>query len=62
MSGSEEQTPAMSTYDLVSLIKKVGKHPIERDTLYNIVQDYNEVEFDEDKLYKGYLSLPVVNN
>jgi aminodeoxyfutalosine synthase len=62
MSGSEEQTPAMSTYDLVNLIKKVGKHPIERDTLYNIVQDYNEVEFDEDKLYKGYLSLPVVNN
>ena len=62
MSGSEEQTPAMSTYDLVNLIKKVGKHPIERDTLYNVIQDYNEVEFDEDKLYKGYLSLPVVNN
>ena len=28
MSGSEEQTPAMSTYELVDLIKKVNKHPI----------------------------------
>ncbi len=62
MSGSEEQTPAMSTYDLVNLIKKVGKHPIERDTLYNVIQDFENVEFEEDKLYKGYLSLPVVNN
>ena len=62
MSGSEEQTPAMSTYELVNLIKQVGKHPIERDTLYNIVQDFAEVEFEEDKKYKGYLSLPVVKN
>ena len=62
MSGSEEQNPAMSTYDLVNLIKKVGKYPIERDTLYNVIQDYDKVEFEEDKLYKGYLALPVVNN
>ena len=62
MSGSEEQNPAMSTYDLVNLIKKVGKHPIERDTLYNVIQDFAEVEFEEDKIYKGYLSLPVVRN
>jgi len=62
MSGSEEQTPAMSTYDLVNLIKKVGKHPIERDTLYNVIQDFEHVEFEEDKIYKGYLSLPVVSN
>ncbi len=60
MSGSEEQTPAMSTYDLVKLIKRVSRHPIERDTLYNVVQDFAEVEFEEDKNYKGYLSLPVV--
>ena len=62
MSGSEEQTPAMSTYELVNLIKRVGKHPIERDTLYNVVQDFADVEFEEDKKYKGYLSLPVVKN
>ena len=61
MSGSEEQSPAMSTYDLINLIKRVGKHPIERDTLYNVVQDYKDVEFEEDKHFKGYLSLPVVN-
>ena len=62
MSGSEEQTPAMSTYELVNLIKRIGKHPIERDTLYNVIQDFAEVEFEEDKKYKGYLSLPVVKN
>ncbi len=62
MSGSEEQTPAMSTYELVNLIKRVGKHPIERDTLYNVVQDFADVEFEEDKTYKGYLSLPVVKS
>lgn len=62
MAGSEEQNPAMSTKELVTLIKRVGRHPIERDTLYNVVTDFEEVTFEEDKHYKGYLSLPVVNN
>ncbi|WP_126974260.1 aminofutalosine synthase MqnE [Gynurincola endophyticus] len=44
MAGSEEQTPAMSTADLVSLIKQVKRHPIERDTLYNELRDYNDVD------------------
>lgn len=42
MAGSEEQTPAMSTEDLVSLIKQVKRQPIERDTLYNELYDYSE--------------------
>lgn len=45
MAGSEEQKPAMSTEELVTLIKQVKRQPVERDTLYNIVKDYNEVEF-----------------
>lgn len=47
MAGAEEQNPAMSTKELVELIKNVGRHPIERDTLYNIVTDYNTVTFEE---------------
>jgi aminodeoxyfutalosine synthase len=42
MAGSEEQNPAMSTAELVALIKQVKRKPIERDTLYNIVKDYSE--------------------
>jgi aminodeoxyfutalosine synthase len=62
MAGSEEQTPSLSTRDLVNLIKAVGKHPLERDTLYNILQDYTNETFKEDEVIKGYVSLPVVNN
>jgi aminodeoxyfutalosine synthase len=47
MAGSEEQTPAMTTEQLVTLIKQVGRKPVERDTLYNTVKDYSEVNFAE---------------
>ena len=45
MAGSEEQTPAMSTAELVTLIKQVNRKPIERDTLYNEVKDYSSADF-----------------
>ncbi len=45
MAGSEEQTPTMSTGELVSLIKQVNRHPVERDTLYNVVKDYSDIAF-----------------
>jgi aminodeoxyfutalosine synthase len=45
MAGSEEQSPKMSTEELVQLIKQVKRKPVERDTLYNVVKDYSEVEF-----------------
>ena len=41
MAGSEEQTPTMSTQELVTLIKQVKRIPVERDTLYNVVKDYS---------------------
>ncbi len=41
MAGSEEQNPKLSTQELVKLIKDVGRIPVERDTLYNIVRDYS---------------------
>jgi aminodeoxyfutalosine synthase len=45
MAGSEEQTPAMSTAELVNLIKQVKRQPIERDTLYKEIKDYSQVNF-----------------
>jgi aminodeoxyfutalosine synthase len=41
MAGSEEQTPTMTTEELVTLIKQVKRQPVERDTLYNIIKDYS---------------------
>jgi aminodeoxyfutalosine synthase len=61
MAGAEEQNPAMSTRDLVNLIRRVGRRPIERDTLYHVIQDYTEHEFEEDRQFRGYVSLPVVD-
>ncbi len=49
MAGAEEQTPALSTEQLVGLIKAVGKHPIERDTLYNVVTDYKDFIFEKEE-------------
>jgi len=44
MAGSEEQSPTMTTSELVALIKQAHRIPIERDTLYNEITDYsNEV-------------------
>ncbi len=45
MAGSEEQTPALTTQQLVELIKQVNRHPVERDTLYNIITDYRNYDF-----------------
>ncbi|MEO6720883.1 MAG: aminofutalosine synthase MqnE [Ferruginibacter sp.] len=45
MAGSEEQAPAMSTEELVTLIRQVKRRPVERDTLYNVVKDFSSVEF-----------------
>ena len=48
MAGSEEQTPTMTTEQLVTLIKQVHRKPVERDTLYNVIKDYSEVDFTEE--------------
>src|SRR5437868_14698011 len=37
MAGAEEKHPALSTKQIVDLIKQSGRTPIERDTLYNIL-------------------------
>jgi aminodeoxyfutalosine synthase len=47
MAGSEEQNPAMSTAQLVTLIKQAKRKPVERGTLYNVIRDYNGIDVKE---------------
>lgn len=60
MAGSEEQHPSLTTQQLVDMIRRVGRRPVERDTLYKVVQDYTDAVFEEDKQWRGYIELPVV--
>lgn len=60
MAGAEEQHPAMTTQELVELIKHAGRHPIERDTLYNVITDYQDFKFSEENKPQFY-KLPVVS-
>ncbi len=47
MAGSEEQTPSMTTTELVTLIKQAGRVPVERDTLYNEIKNYSHAGQEE---------------
>lgn len=49
MAGAEEQHPAMTTWEIVDLIKSVGRNPVERDTVYNVVKDYTHITPEEEK-------------
>lgn len=61
MAGSEEQSPSLNTQQLVELVKAVDRHPIERDTVYNVIQDYMDYDFDkENEGLVGFLELPVI--
>lgn len=50
MAGSEEQNPAMTTAELVTLIKQAGRKPVERGTLYNEIRDYSDVDIKDIEL------------
>jgi aminodeoxyfutalosine synthase len=50
MAGSEEQTPTMSTNELVTLIKQVKREPVERDTLYNEIRNYQHENIEQLKV------------
>lgn len=50
MAGAEDQNPALTTEQLVGLINEVGRHPIERDTLYNVVTDFKDFVFEKEEL------------
>lgn len=43
MAGAEEQNPNMTTTEIVELIKQVGRKPMERDSVYNVLKDYSNL-------------------
>jgi len=47
MAGAEEQNPSMTTEELVTLIRQVNRVPVERDTLYNTIRNYNDSPLEE---------------
>ena len=47
MAGAEEQSPNMTTTEIVDLIKQVGRKPMERDSIYNVLNDYS---FDQEEV------------
>lgn len=59
MAGAEEQNPALSTRQLVEMIEQIGRHPVERDTLYNVITDYKGYDFSTEETY---IDLPVISN
>jgi aminodeoxyfutalosine synthase len=40
MAGAEEQSPSMTTEEIVTLIKSVKRKPVERDTLYGVINEF----------------------
>ncbi|HLG03308.1 MAG TPA: aminofutalosine synthase MqnE [Bacteroidia bacterium] len=49
MAGSEEQKPALSTREMLNLIKNADRHPVERDSLYNPLKDYKNHVWEDEK-------------
>jgi aminodeoxyfutalosine synthase len=44
MAGSEEQHPSLTTTELVALIRQAKREPVERDTLYNEIRNYKDMD------------------
>ena len=44
MAGAEEQKPVMTSEQMIELIQAVNRQPIERDSVYNELNDYSKVE------------------
>jgi len=55
MAGAEDQTPAMSTQQLIDMVRAAGFSPIERDSVYNVLYDYTT----EDPTVEVLTSVPV---
>jgi aminodeoxyfutalosine synthase len=41
MAGAEDQHPSLTTDQLVALISQSGRTPVERDTLYNVINEFS---------------------
>lgn len=60
MAGAEEQSPSLTTAELVELIKAVNRQPIERDTFYNTLNDYSQIEPPTAANTGTFIELPVI--
>lgn len=58
MAGSQEQSPSMTTAELVMLIQNVGRTAIERDSVYNELKQFSKEEMLQESK-KSYYQLPV---
>jgi aminodeoxyfutalosine synthase len=58
MAGSQEQSPSMTTTELVMLIQNVGRTAIERDSVYNELKQFSKEEMMQESK-KSYYQLPV---
>ncbi len=47
---SSRPSPALTTQQLVEMIKQVNRTPIERDTLYNVITDYSNYDFSKETI------------
>ncbi len=61
MAGSEEQSPSMSTEQMIELIESVHKIPIERDSLYHEIRNYQTEPIEKTSTFRGYTELPVIS-
>jgi aminodeoxyfutalosine synthase len=41
MAGSEEHSPSLTTEEIIALISETGRVAVERDTVYNVIRNYN---------------------
>lgn len=60
MAGADDQNPSMSTAELIDLIKRVNRQPIERDSVYNHICDFNTTEITNEKRRNEFMELTVL--
>ena len=54
--------PVLTTKEICALILAAGKVPVERDTLYNTIRKYENVDLDAEFGIDHHISLNVINN
>jgi len=42
MAGSEENSPSLTTEQIIALISETGREAVERDTVYNVIRNYTK--------------------
>jgi aminodeoxyfutalosine synthase len=57
MAGAEDQNPAMTTREIVEMIDASRRHAIERDTVYNVVKDYKDYDFEMESAKTNHASV-----